>query len=207
MNGKMAVRVGRGLAMLLAALLVIQVAGRLTTDGDSVQRAEGTEGLFAPRVVRLGDTLPNLPLFSIPPAAPDAESTLTLSSVVSEIRGPCLFLLVYSTTCGACRRAAAAWAQAAPEVRSVLDSAVRWVSLPDQAKRIQAFRDEFGLDTRHHVLTSAGAAAAMGVVGTPTVYGVDRDLRVVRMPGAAPMDIIRGQGEGMWEASCRGPAE
>ncbi len=206
MNTKTAVRFGRGLVVLLAALLAIQLAGRLTGDVGSARSAEDSNVIFPARVIRLRDTLPNLPLMTIPAGRSAGGSATTLASILSGSPGPCVFLIVYSTTCGACRKAAAAWGKAAPHVRSVLDSAVRWVSLPDRPDRIQAFREQFGLDTPHFILPFAEAAAAIGAVGTPTVYAVDRDLRVVRMPGAAPADIIRGKGGGTWEASCRGSA-
>ncbi len=193
----------RGAAVLLAALLLGQVAWPLVAD--MVAPRPGGTPVLEHRVVRIGDTLPDLFVMPVEePSLSEGDRAITLSAALARSSvSPCTFLIVYSTTCGACRRAAAAWAKVAPDVRERFDGAVLWLSLPDSPDRIQAFHQEFGLSAPAYLLASADQAGAMGVIGTPTVYAVDRSLRVVRMPGAAPEELVRGSGAQALEASCR----
>ncbi len=193
----------RGVAVLLAALLLGQVTWPWAVG--MVSPGPGETRVLEHRVVRIGDTLPDL--FVMPvvePSLSEGDRSITLSAALARSSaGPCTFLIVYSTTCGACRRAAAAWARATTPVREGFDGAVLWLSLPDSPDRIQAFHQEFGLSAPAYLLASADQAGAMGVIGTPTVYAVDRSLRVVRMPGAAPEELVRGSGPEALAASCR----
>ena len=196
----------RGVAGLLALALVGQLVWP-RMEGSAVEMA-GDSPLRENRVIRIGDTLPDLPVMPvIETSRSEGARLVALSDALTRTSvGPCSFLIVYSTTCGACRRAAAAWAKAPSAVRTEFDRAVLWLSLPDSPDRIRAFHEEFGLPAPAYVLVSADQAGTMGVIGTPTVYAVDRDLRVVRMPGAAPEELVRGQGSAALEASCREPA-
>ncbi len=191
----------RGVAGLLALALVGQLVWPRVV-GSAVEVADGSP-LWENRVIRIGDTLPDLPVMPVETPRPGEPRSIPLSAAVARSSAaPCTFLIVYSTTCGACRRAAEAWASAAAPVREGFDPVVLWLSLPDSPDKIQAFHEEFGLPAPVYALASADHAGAMGVIGTPTVYAVNRDLRVVRMPGAAPEDLVRGMGSDALEASC-----
>ncbi len=193
----------RGVAGLLTLALVGQLvwpalAGR-------VVESDATP-LWEDRVIRVGDTLPDLSVTPVESSFSEESRSMPLSAALARSSAsPCIFVIVYSTTCGACRRAAAAWAKAPHTVRTEFDPAVLWLSLPDRPEKIHAFHEEFGLPDPAYVLASADQAGAMGVIGTPTVYAVDRSRRVVRMPGAAPEELVRGAGAGAGalEASCR----
>lgn len=189
----------RGAALFLAVLLAGQLLWPLVAGSEEDTLVDSA---FEPRVVRIGDTLADLPVTVIPEAGTADLSRVPLSSLVAGSPEPCTVLIVYSVTCGACRRAAKAWKDAAPVVRDRLAPAVRWVSLPDGEDRIRAFHEEFGLAAPGYRLGSGAAAQALGVIGTPTIYAVDRGLRVVRMPGASPEELMRGESTVRGETLC-----
>jgi len=182
---------GIGMSALhgVAGLLVLALVGQLvwpTLEGRAVEVSEGSL-VWEDRVIRIGDTLPDLLVTPVDSGRSGESRSMPLSAVLARSSAAsCTFLVVYSTTCGACRRAAAAWAKAPHTVRTEFAPAVLWLSLPDSPDKIEAFHEEFGLPAPAYVLTSADQAGAMGVIGTPTVYAVYRSRRGVRMPGAAP---------------------
>ncbi len=199
---------GIGLSALrgVAGLLALALVGQLVWPASSERAVEVSDAapLWEDRVIRIGDTLPDLPVTPVEASRSGESRSIPLSTALARSSAaPCTFLIVYSTTCGACRRAAAAWAKSPPAVRADFDPTVLWLSLPDRPDKIEAFHEEFGLPSPVYVLASADQGGAMGVIGTPTVFAVDRSLRVVRMPGAAPEELVRGAGPEALEASCR----
>ncbi len=204
------VKQGIGMSVLrgVAGLLGLALVGQLVWPARAGSAVEVSDAapLWEDRVIRIGDALPDLPVTPVESSRSGDSRSMPLSAAVARSSAaPCTFLIVYSTTCGACRRAAGAWAKAPPTVRTEFDAAVLWLSLPDSPEKIEAFHQEFGLPSPGYVLASADQAGGMGVIGTPTVYAVDRSLRVVRMPGAAPEELVRGAGAGAGalDASCR----
>lgn len=181
--------IGMSASRGVAGLLALALVGQLVWPARAGSAVEVSDELpvWESRVIRIGDTLPDLPVMPVESSRSEESRSMPLSAAVARSSASsCTFLIVYSTTCGACRRAAKAWLKAAAPVREGFDGAVLWLSLPDTPDKIRAFHQEFGLPAPAYVLASGDEAAAMGVVGTPTVYALDRTLRVLRMPGPRP---------------------
>lgn len=151
-------------------------------------RSQGLPEAIAVR--RVGDVLPDV---SLRRSNLDGSSGTTVPRHLRNAVGSrCAVVLFFSPTCLACETIAPLWS----DRRSVLVGATRltvmWVSVTPDVEEGRAFMTKHRLHGPLYVLPRISDMFALGVHGTPTLYVVGSDLRLLGMSDGNPETLPVG---------------
>jgi len=131
--------------------------------------------------VVIGDTLANVRVLSVDPVDGTNEGsvTVTLGDVIRQAHAPCVALVFFSPTCTFCQDLAAAWAKSSQLTNEVGHWPIRWVGVAAAGReRNRRFLVDYRLPRPAYELEDLSSLGELGVGGYPSLYLVDRDLRL-----------------------------
>ncbi len=166
----------------LSVVLILVLLGVTGFQLLASSRSQGLPEAIAARSV--GDLLPDVPLRK---SNLDAASGTTEPKHLRDVVGSsCAVVLFFSPTCVACETLAPLWSDSHSVLLSGARLSVVWVSVTPDVEEGRAFMTKHRLHGPVYVLPRISDMFTLGIHGTPTLYVVGSDLRLLGVSDGNP---------------------